>query len=61
MSDLKFLIPENIPLWEMTVEAVALVVMLLVLVLWYFFGYDLVVVPNQPNVINPAALGAALI
>ncbi|MFH1404026.1 MAG: hypothetical protein ABIH11_07145 [Candidatus Altiarchaeota archaeon] len=52
MSDLDFLIPENIPLWELTIIAVAAVAVLLVFIVWYFLGYNLVVVPNEPAVMN---------
>ncbi len=52
MSDLEFLIPKNIPVWEIVVIMCAAFAMLLVFILWYFFGYELVVLPSGPSVMN---------
>jgi len=36
----------KIPVWEIAVFALAITAVLIVFVLWYFFGYDLALVQN---------------
>jgi hypothetical protein len=51
-----------IPLWELLVLAFALFAIVLVLVLWWAFGYNLIVVPEQvPAAVKPAALALSLL
>ncbi|MBU0762248.1 MAG: hypothetical protein KKD39_04430 [Candidatus Altiarchaeota archaeon] len=47
-----------IPLWEILVIVLALAAILLVLVLWWAFGYNLSVIVQKPLSIEPAALGS---
>ncbi len=48
-----------IPLWEAAVILLALFLIVLVLVLWWAFGYNLIVVPEAAA--KPAALAASLL
>ena len=44
----------GIPVWEITVFVAALALIFIVFVLWWFFGYSLVVAPSSETVVNPA-------
>ena len=52
---------KTIPLWEIIVILFALAAIVLVLVLWWAFGYNLIVVPEQVDAIKPAVFAASLI
>ncbi|MFH1055661.1 MAG: hypothetical protein V1744_06170 [Candidatus Altiarchaeota archaeon] len=46
-------IDKVIPLWEALVIALALFAIVLVLVLWWAFGYNLIVVPEVVTAVKP--------
>ncbi len=50
-----------VPLWEILVIVFALAAILLVLVLWWAFGYNLVVVIDKPPTLETVALASALL
>jgi hypothetical protein len=51
------LIDRVLPLWEMIVVGLALFGIVLVLVLWWAFGYNLIVIPEPTAaLVKPAAL-----
>jgi len=54
-------IDKYIPLWELLVIGFALFAILLVLILWWAFGYNLIVVPETQEAAKPAALALGLI
>ncbi|MFC2162905.1 hypothetical protein ACFLRF_04420 [Candidatus Altiarchaeota archaeon] len=51
--DYRSLLPKGIPVWELAIAGVAIFAMVIVFLLWYLYGYDLVIVPNTPNLMNP--------
>ena len=55
------MLDQTIPLWEVLVLALAMMAIAVVLILWWAFGYNLVVVTDQPASIKAAALAAALL
>jgi len=59
MLNLIKMVDRVLPLWELIVLAIAFVAIALVLVLWWAFGYNLIVVPGE--VIKPASLAASLL
>jgi hypothetical protein len=61
MANILGLIDRYIPLWEAAVILLALFAILLVLILWWAFGYNLIVVPEPTAVVKPAALAASLL
>jgi len=60
MIDVLKAIDRVIPLWEAAVILIALFLIVLVLVLWWAFGYNLIVVPDVVAV-KPPALAASLL
>jgi len=55
-------IDKYIPLWEAAVILFALFAIVLVLVLWWAFGYNLIIVPEPAAAaMKPAALAASLL
>ncbi|MFH0862016.1 MAG: hypothetical protein V1875_03200 [Candidatus Altiarchaeota archaeon] len=55
-------IDKYIPLWEAAVIFFALFAIVLVLVLWWAFGYNLIIVPEpSASVMKPASLAATLL
>ncbi|MBD3388892.1 MAG: hypothetical protein GF416_07480 [Candidatus Altiarchaeales archaeon] len=61
MIDVLKKIDETLPLWEVVIIAVALFVIVVVLILWWAFGYNLVVVTEQPESVEAVALAAPLL
>jgi hypothetical protein len=53
-------IDKYIPLWELLVIVIALFSIVLVLILWWAFGYNLIVVPEPTELLKPAALAALI-
>ena len=47
------LLDQTIPIWEIIVVFLALLMIALVLVLWWAFGYNLVLVPVAAGVLYP--------
>ena len=52
---------QTIPLWELIVLGLALMAIAAVLILWWAFGYNLVVVTNQPDTMEAVSLAASLL
>jgi hypothetical protein len=50
----------KIPVWELTVFALAALAVVVVVILWIFFGYSLVLVPKTVPTIE-AGLSAVLV
>jgi len=44
----------GIPVWEIMIFLVAIFLVFLVLIIWWFFGYTLVVAPSAQTTVNPA-------
>ena len=61
MLDVIKLIDRAVPIWEIFVIGLAMFGIVLVLVLWWAFGYNLIVVPEPTAVVKPAALAASLL
>ena len=61
MLDALHKIDQTVPLWELLVIGLALLAIALVLILWWAFGYNLVVVTHQPDSMQPVSLAAALL
>jgi hypothetical protein len=56
------IIDRVIPLWELIVVVLAIAAITLVVVLWWAFGYNLVVAPDTAAAaVKPAALGLSLL
>jgi hypothetical protein len=55
------IVDRAIPLWEILVVFFALFAIVLVLVLWWAFGYNLIVVPEPAPILKPASLAASLL
>ncbi len=51
----------KIPVWELTILGAAGVAALLVIILWYFLGYDLAVIESANPTMEAASLMAVLI
>jgi len=54
------LVDRIIPFWELIVVGLALFAIVLVLLLWWAFGYNLIVVP-EAAVVKPAAFALSLL
>jgi hypothetical protein len=54
-------IDKYIPLWEAGVIMLALFLIVLVLVLWWAFGYNLIAITEAGPAAKPAALAASLL
>ena len=52
---------QTIPLWELIVLGLALMAIAAVLILWWAFGYNLVVLTNQPDTMQAVSLAASLL
>jgi len=62
MLDVLKAVDKVIPLWELAVVFLAVLAIVVILVLWWAFGYNLVVVPeNIPQAAQPAALALSLL
>jgi ammonia channel protein AmtB len=55
------MLDQNLPLWEVIVLVLALLAIALVLILWWAYGYNLIVVTQQPDSMQPAALISSLL
>jgi hypothetical protein len=60
MREIKML-DRVVPLWEILIIAAAMAAIVLVLILWWAFGYNLAAVIDKPQTMEALALSAALL